>query len=306
MDPLKELDLYPGCTLEEAKKRYRDLSKKFHPDKNLNATSSSDDFRRITDAIHLIQKNPSLLKFSVTPIRISNFIQTEIKISEEDIYYRRSIPVRIERNILCKKCTGTGSALGQKGFCEHCGGTGEIHSKILKMMNKDATCPACRGSGINSKEICSKCRGRKYEPEVITSYLDLDIQEYERRTVILRGIGNEIKPGVFGDVHVGLLIAACDSVFIKDGMFTAYSRITPVEALIGGKKHINVFGKNLVYNVPTDDSEITVMDSREGMNGRRKLRIIFIVKKKKITTETLQLYKKLRALEETIEDQDGS
>ena len=64
MDPYKILGVSPDATDEEVKKAYKQLSKKYHPDANINNPNkeqAEEMFKNVQQAYQIIMKQLSLI-----------------------------------------------------------------------------------------------------------------------------------------------------------------------------------------------------------------------------------------------------
>ena len=186
-DYYKIMGVSKNATLEEIKKAYKQLAKKYHPDLNKDP-GSTEKFKEINEAAAILadpQKREQYDKFGTTEgmgfegFDFSDFrgrdfgfdfdsifdtffgggrrrrpargmdLRYDLEIDLEDAAFGAKKTLTIPRNETCEKCHGTGA---------------ESTSDI-------ATCPECKGSGIlkrtqrtafgyfSTTTNCPKCRG---------------------------------------------------------------------------------------------------------------------------------------------------
>lgn len=173
MDPYKVLGLNQGATKEEAKKAWKDLAQKWHPDKNNGSKESEEKFKEINAAYDLI-KNDEVNQNSFHNLNdlfnqhfgFQNFNGTRVKrkikrtarigVSLEDAFNGCKKTIRMENTSPCEKCI-QGLIFGDKP-CVNCKGVGEliVDKGFIKMRT---TCPYCRGVGKQINGKCKECGG---------------------------------------------------------------------------------------------------------------------------------------------------
>lgn len=298
MNPLKVLHLSSGSTLEDAKKNYRILSLKFHPDKNPIDPLASSKFMEINEAIRCIENNPKILG-QIKQKQIKGFIQTQIDVTTEDIYFYKDLNVTIERTISCEACNGTGCEDGKNHDCKMCDGLGNINSSILKMMNKSSVCPTCNGTGIHTENLCKKCFGTKKDSEYVNYKFKVTLKDYERNLIILRGMGNEIDKGTYSDIHVRLNYIEDKNIKIEDlaplgKCFVTYIPVRPIQKIIGDEITVDVFGCRMKVTIFPGEFSYVAQDKRPPY---RAIHCKYIQQFPIITPETRELYEKIREIE---------
>jgi len=299
MNVLDILNLSPGDTLDEAKKQYRILALKYHPDKN-PAKDAINKFREIQEAYKSICSNLTLLNpKKLEKSRGKGFIQIELSVTIEDIYFYREHIVCIDRLVVCVQCEGTGSKDGKKGLCEHCNGAGSIDNKIVKLMGTSSVCPVCKGSGKKEEGVCSKCKGNKYNTERKYYKVKVGLNDYHKGFKVLRGYGNEYEPGKFSDLHIRLKVFYDELLSIQDYKFVHNKFITPIQSIIGDEETIYIYGKKIVYKIIPGELDYIYTDERPGMPDRC-IRFVYTEKKPRVIEETKILYEKINKIEKIL------
>ena len=190
------LDISPNASVSEIKKAYRKLAMQYHPDKG----GDQNKFKEITSAYEVLSdpdKRANYDRFGnsdetqnqdmhVDPFEMFNqmfgggfsretfhrgFHQTKRKptqqihfnITMEDMYHGKDVSLKVERNICCSGCNGTGSKEPLKN-CDNCRGTG-VHTKTVNIgpgiqHRLQGMCPSCNGQGKRRVSLCSSCNGR--------------------------------------------------------------------------------------------------------------------------------------------------
>jgi DnaJ-class molecular chaperone len=187
------LNIPKTATNVEIKKAYKMLAKKYHPDKLTPAEKEQGEqkFKEIAEAYSVLNdpkkkelydrfgkeglnnNGPNMPNFNdifgnifgnnkksnITPLQVS------INLTLEDIYTGKKFNLQFDRNELCKKCDGTGSADKQSKKCTICNGTGQqIHTlrngPFIQQIAKP--CNSCNGIGEMIQNKCTNCNGSKF------------------------------------------------------------------------------------------------------------------------------------------------
>jgi len=171
----KTLELSPNATPEEAKKKYRDLTKRYHPDVN-KEPNAEDRFKKINEAYQCVKTgkgtdreesigfNPFSDDFNPfqNPFQGHGRRRTEVEpiVNSVNISFKDSVlgckqDITFSRRIKCQECNGQGAVKIDNG-CTKCNGTGMISNKQGSML-------FCR--------TCDKCGGR-IQANHVTNVID--------------------------------------------------------------------------------------------------------------------------------------
>lgn len=208
------LGVPPGASAREIKKAYRANAKKCHPDLHPSDPGAEEKFKKLSKAYEVLsdpEKRKHYDRFGddesarnaeqfpdVFNSFFGNFggmhmgtgvpqprrrkgqsIVHELPVRLEDIYTGRRIKLKVQRNEICGKCSGTGmdveesartdESYGPKASeCRTCGGTGQAvrMQQIGPMVQQTIqACTTCRGSGqvVPENLRCKQCAGRKVQ-----------------------------------------------------------------------------------------------------------------------------------------------
>lgn len=175
-EALKILGLNDTASDEDAKKKYRELTKKYHPDINKEA-DAEDNFKRINAAYAAIQNPTSEPKASawetvvdfedilrnmqdMHSFRREQFrfprLEISIAISFEESIKGCEKEISFNRNEMCTSCQGIGANFTQRvTTCTTCNGKGQIAYEQGKV-RFIRTCPTCFGQN-KIKTPCNSC-----------------------------------------------------------------------------------------------------------------------------------------------------
>jgi DnaJ-class molecular chaperone len=301
-DPFKILGLKPGDSLKTALKKRNALYLVLHPDKN---PSDKTKFQKVYDAYDKLIKNPKLLDLPIIPTgKIEQITRVRHSVTIRDFYFKKPQTITIKRKIFCRTCGGSGSAIGDKGHCPQCEGTGKIVSSILSLLGKDSTCPICHGTGLKTEVLCKTCEGHRYLQETSSIQFILEPINFHKKIAVLYNVGDQISSNSFGTVAVALKIPHLDSITIEENYFVVYDTVSPVQKIIGDTKTMKVLGREITYQIPENSTEVYFIDVISP-DVSQELRIKFIDIPPVLTRETVCLYKKILEIEKNYETNDG-
>lgn len=167
------LELPNTATPEEAKKRYRELAKKHHPDVNKDPGAEAT-FKKISEAYQVIQSGvtdqPSLDDLSGFNIRSVYDIFNRSTVRNNKRYFATNVELSItlsfkqsvqgckselkySRQIKCPHCQGNGNKPVNNG-CKTCGGQGQVVTRSANAAYL-RTCPDCHGKSLTIP--CTEC-----------------------------------------------------------------------------------------------------------------------------------------------------
>lgn len=154
------LELEQGATPEDAKKKYRELTKKYHPDIN-KEPGSEDKFKKINEAYQVVQSGKSSdlqdrhsSSFHRQVVEIENInVSATISFKESVLGCKRE--VKYSRRAKCVKCNGNGEIRINNG-CKKCDGKGQVVVRQGPSI-MISTCSECYGK--SQTEECDVCHG---------------------------------------------------------------------------------------------------------------------------------------------------
>ncbi|RVX73654.1 hypothetical protein B0A52_02544 [Exophiala mesophila] len=199
-DLYKVLGLDKSASDRDLKKAYRTLSKKYHPDK---ASGDQSKFVEVTEAYEALsdpttrkiydqyghdglanhkrgggaQQHDPFDLFSKFfgggghfgggggGVRRGPDLEVRLFVPLRDFYTGKETEFTIEKQLICEKCEGTGSADGQVETCNKCAGHGMVIQKHMLapgiFQQVQRTCDSCGGQGKTIKHKCPQCGGTK-------------------------------------------------------------------------------------------------------------------------------------------------
>jgi len=273
----------------EIKKAYRDLAKKFHPDRNPDK-AAEQTFKEITEAYEVLsddQKRATFDQFgaeavhgdgggqggfgssfadvfddlfgefrgrrqgSTGPARGAD-MRYNLEIALEDAFKGRSSKIKVPTHEHCNECNGSGAASNTKPTtCPTCAGVGQVRAQ-QGFFTIERTCHTCQGAGQVIKNPCGHCSGsgRVRVENTLSVTIPPGVEDGTR--IRLEGEG-EAGPrgGPAGDLYIFLSIAP-HRLFQREGgnlFFTAY--IPMVTAALGGAIEVpDLSGSRIKVKIP--------------------------------------------------------
>lgn len=200
-DYYKLLGIAKDADERQIKKAYRSLSKKYHPDKNPDDESAQQKFVEVAEAYDVLtdkelrriydQHGHEGVKqhqqggsqggahdpfdlfsrffgggghFRQGQRRGPN-MEVRVNLPLKDFYTGAEHDFKVEKQVICQKCEGSGSEDGQRETCHKCRGQGMVIQKqmlapgIFQQMQMQ--CDVCGGKGSTVKHACKVCGGAR-------------------------------------------------------------------------------------------------------------------------------------------------
>ncbi|KAJ3734291.1 hypothetical protein DFJ43DRAFT_1130897 [Lentinula guzmanii] len=236
-DLYKILDIHPSASKRDIRHAYKNLSRRYHPDKNQDP-DAKDKFVDIAYAYEVLANEEKRQIYDrhgeeglkaheggqnqhANPFDIfSNFFGggyasqqvrrgptslTEFEVELADIYKGANIDFMIKKRILCDHCRGSGAASDSDiHTCSGCGGSGVklVKQQIFPGMfaQSQTTCNECGGRGKMIHKKCPHCDGMKVTDYTAHYTLDVIPGMPEGHEVVFEGEGDESPDWEAGDV----------------------------------------------------------------------------------------------------------
>lgn len=273
------------------KKKYRELSKKWHPDKF--ATKSEEEkqeaeekFKEITEAYNTLSDADKRRQYdfgngggdydpfaNIDPFSFfrnmhgggfnsprvvkGQNVQVGVDVILKEVYNGGKKKVKYTTLNNCRHCNGTGSKDGAVAKCPHCNGTGMITDRIQRgnmIQMSSHPCPHCNGTGKKITTPCSHCNGQGMETIINEETIEIPKGVVTGQYIVLQGKGCDAPKTSGGQTINGDLVVIFNVV--DDG----YEFIRENDNLIKNVS-VDVFdailGCDLKINC-IDDSEITI------------------------------------------------
>lgn len=182
-------------------------------------------------------------------------IRTNVSISFEEAAFGCKKDITIARIEQCPDCKGSGAAAGTTPeVCPDCKGTGSVRTTQrtpLGMVQSNAPCSKCRGTGKIIHQPCPSCHGmgsvRKQHKINVTIPAGID----DGQTVSVRGQGSAgANGGPAGDLLVYVIVRP-HARFERDGANVILEQeISYVHAVLGGDIEVPTLDGNVKLSIP--------------------------------------------------------
>jgi molecular chaperone DnaJ len=274
---------------ESIKKAYRNLAKKYHPDKNHGDTKAEEKFKKISEAYEILgdtrkkDQYDKKRKYGDSGFSFNNYdpwghhynpptdysygfsqrapskggsLNITLSVNLQDILKGISKKIKIKRGKRCKSCGGNGSDNGNSfQTCGTCRGSGFINvtkSNGFVTMNSVSSCHSCSGRGKVILESCSDCSGKGLKHE--EDFVDINVPPgaIEGLQFEVKGKGNESQEGgENGDLYIKIKENIGESYKRKGIDLVCSRQITFLDAVLGSKIEVDL---------PTGEKVRTVID----------------------------------------------
>ena len=265
-DYYKILGVQDNADQESIKKAYRNLAKKFHPDRN-KEKGAEEKFKKISEAYDVIGDPSKRSKYDSRRNFGNQFggfwgstnqdpfaghynayqqaqdpkgsdLNITLTVTLENVLKGVTKKIKLKRNKKCTPCKGSG-ALDGSSFqtCGTCNGSGQLSVAQMRgfvQINTVKACPSCNGSGKSILEFCLYCVGKGVKNEEDIIEINIPAGSSDGMQFVIQGKGNEAKGnGINGDLYVRIKELQ-DSRFTRRGIDLISKReITFIDAVLG-------------------------------------------------------------------------
>lgn len=213
-------------------------------------------------------------------------VQLDLEFTEAIFGVEKKIEIEIEDT--CNHCQGSGAEPGHgHATCPTCKGAGQINQPIRTLfgvINQTQTCPACHGSGKVPEKNCSVCggKGTKIGSKVIKIKIPAGISDGS--TIRLRGRGEAIAGGEFGDLYVHINVKSHKKFTREGNIILSREEISMVDAALGTVIDVETVDGMIQMKIPAgtqsgDDFKLSGHGVPSPNSDRRGPHIVNIVVK---------------------------
>jgi len=282
---------------EAIKKAFRELAKKWHPDRNPdNKKESEEKFKEVSEAYNILGDEEKKARYDhmrtygqedYQDIDLSGFfhnvnqrrmkgqdIRIAVDLTLREVVLGVSKIIHLERPVICDSCKGVGLKENATP-CSRCKGQGftvsERHLGLMKIQSQQ-TCPDCMGLGCNRDSICPKCSGARLVPKKESIEVNFPAGIANRDGLRIVGKGAE-SPDLPGDLYVYVNVKP-DKNFERNGNDLLTSVTIPLKvALTGGEAMIeDITEKRIELKIPKAIQHGAVLSlANKGILGGRLL-----------------------------------
>ena len=193
-------------------------------------------------------------------------LRIKVKLSLEEIAKGVEKKVKVNKQIVCSTCDGSG-AKDKSSFntCHTCNGSGAVRrvtNTILGQMQTTSTCPTCNGDGTEITSKCTVCHGDGLTRGEETISINIPAGVSEGMQLSMSGKGNAApRGGIAGDLII-LIEELPHETLKREGNNVIYDlHISFIDAAIGSS-----------VEVPTIDGKAKIK-IEPGTQGGKILRL---------------------------------
>jgi len=170
-------------------------------------------------------------------------LRIKVKLTLEEIANGAEKKIKVNKQITCKTCDGTGAKdKSSVSTCKTCGGSGAVRrvtNTILGQMQTTATCPTCHGSGQQITAKCNVCHGEGTVRGEETITINIPAGVSEGMQLSMAGKGNAApNGGIPGDLII-LIEELPHETLKREGNNIVYDlHISIIDAAIGASVEV--------------------------------------------------------------------
>lgn len=266
-DFYKLLGVSRDATEKDIKKAFRGLSLKYHPDRNKGNQEAADMYLKINQAYETLtdpEKKQIYDIYGEEGLSQEQNLQNrqnmpkgpnarlDLSVDLSELYNGNIKEMSISKNVVCKKCHGTGGKLGHTKKCPKCQGRGvtlqEVQTGMGFSLRMQNTCPQCGGKGITFSETCEVCRGRKIIKEDKKLRIEIEKGMKDGQTIVFERESEQHPDTIPGDLV--LVLRQTPHHFFTERYgndLHAKFELNLKEALLGYNKKITHLDKREFY-----------------------------------------------------------
>jgi len=295
------LDVPTTASEDEIRRAYRKLAIRIHPD---HGKLDDTEFKEATKAYETLKDKEKRAVYDrqfKAPIKVERQgtdLRVTLRVKVRELIKGITRTIVIRRKGLCLSCNGTGSAEKATVKCTFCDGTGLQGFQLV--LGQKKKCKICDGAGELPKgDPCLKCKGTGLMSEIVRHEIKLSPLV---EIVTIQGLGNFCGGGRPGNLFVDFAIEE-DGIFKTKGLNVATSiRISPVQAILGDKIPMNVFGNDIFLTIPSGTQNgAVIVNEKGGITFESKTGVlkasVEIVVPQIISQTERELYEKILSVE---------
>jgi len=293
------LELAQGTPPEEAKKKYRELTKKYHPDVN-KEPGAEDKFKKINEAYQIIQTGKGTDPQDRRPsyhqggFHRQQVIQLENIEVHQTISFKESVlgckkEIKYSRHSKCQDCGGAGEIKLNNG-CKTCGGKGQVVNRQGNMVMV-STCSECHGQ--TNMTSCSACHGNGTVHADVSVHVSVPAGILDGNILRLQGMGNYA--GSFmgladqhTDAFLHISVTPEPGLNIEGSSVISHLTIPLLDALRGCKRKVKTInGDKEIQIKPQSRNRDEVIVPHCGVSGTGDQKVILDVEYPKNTDKLI-------------------
>lgn len=310
-DYYKILGITEFDTADTIKAAYRKLARKLHPDVAGSSTENILRFKEINEAYEILSNKLKREEYDRAR-RFYNYAKGNSESCSKQANPKKENDVK-KQNFNWHDFFSSFNDAPQKNFQPQRGEDIESDIEItylealngcIKVVNmlKTEVCPKCNGRRFANGTICSKCQG-KGESTIYKKFnVKIPAGVKHNSRIRLAGEGNcGLNGGKNGDIYLNIKVTKPSDTKVEGLDVHKTVLITPYEAVLGAEIRIDAPNGAINFKImPNTQNGQKIRLANCGVVQNNKIGDIIVTVEiripKKITTEEINLYKKLKEL----------
>ncbi len=186
-------------------------------------------------------------------------LQTSVDVALEEIYAGTTREVRLQKNVRCDHCGGSGAEPGSHAkICSTCNGSGEVRSMRQTAFGQSVNtviCPQCQGRGDVFTAKCKQCSGRGNLQAIKTYLVKIPRGAKNGAQIRFRGEGEFDTHGKNpGDLLVTIRLLPHPRFELDDLHLKTTVAVPFPTAALGGKIKVPTLEGDILLTIPAGTS----------------------------------------------------
>ena len=283
------LEISPSATPEEAKKQYRKLTKRYHPDVNKEA-GAEDKFKKINEAYQVVSSGKGTDREEIhwqDPFRRqgkqkvyqAEHIRLYATLTFAESVLGCSKELKINRKNKCKDCGGQGEVALSNG-CTKCGGRGQVIQRQGTMVMVQ-TCDKCGGRAQRIQ--CKGCNATGIQDVESSVTVAIPGGVLDGNVLRLQGMGNYVGNFMmmeqYTDAHLHIKVSPVADLKIEGKDVVYVLELSLLDALKGCQREVSTINGIKTIQVPAlSRNKEEVILPKLGVSGVGHQRVVLDVK----------------------------
>lgn len=213
-------------------------------------------------------------------------IRYKVRVTFQEAMKGGEFKIKINRDVKCDKCDGTGSKDGKTKECPICNGTGQerqVRNTILGQVAVMSTCSNCGGTGKVVETPCDECNGSGIKSKEESVTIKIPAGAYDGMTLRFRGGGNAGRTGgSVGDLYIEIEVEASDKFERRGNDIYSQEKVPVYLAVLGGSTKVKTIDGDVNLKIPKGTQSGTIFKlrkegcpviGREGERGDHYVRV---------------------------------
>lgn len=294
------LELPDGASEAEAKKKFREFSKKLHPDVNKEKDAEAK-FKKVNEAYQRIQKgeddpremhqngHASGIRYGQQQVVQLEHVQVSTTISFKEAVLGTKKELKYQRHAKCNDCAGAGEVKLNNG-CKKCGGKGQV---VMRQGNMVAitTCTDCFGK--TNVKACETCKGEGLLHTDVSVHVNVPAGISDGNILRLQGVGNYAGSFMgfadqYTDAFCHVAVTPEAGLNIEGRSVVSHLTIPLLDAIRGCKRKVKtIHGEKEIQVKPQSRNCDEVIIPHHGVGGTGDQRVVLDVQYPKNTDKLI-------------------